>query len=90
MLTNAEINPPQAGELESAPLVEPAITLSTPPNPSYKDRLNRWAIARIGTDKTLEIVARFRSRSDADGHLRFLQQQSSKAKLVVIFEKHDH
>ncbi|MBF2027049.1 MAG: hypothetical protein IGS48_09830 [Oscillatoriales cyanobacterium C42_A2020_001] len=76
--------------MESAPFIEPEATLPNPSTSSYKDRLNRWAIARIKTDKTLEVVARFRRRSDADGHLRFFQQQSLNDQFIVIFEKQEH
>ncbi|MBM0741208.1 hypothetical protein JOY44_06170 [Phormidium sp. CLA17] len=54
---------------------------------SYKQRLNRWAIAQLMPNKQLVIVARYRSRSDADGHLLFFKQQSPEATFVVIVDK---
>ncbi|EKQ69136.1 hypothetical protein OsccyDRAFT_1750 [Leptolyngbyaceae cyanobacterium JSC-12] len=87
MLSNTEINPPVPGEFEAACLSERETPLPKQTSASYKDRLNRWAIARIGKDKKPEIVARFRSRSDADGHLKFFQQRSLNEKFVILFEK---
>lgn len=86
MLTNAEINPPIPGE--------PAPTESTPlpdalePVPSaYRNRLNRWAIARLQSPESLVTVARFRSHSDAEGHVRFLRQQFPLETFVIIVEQ---
>jgi hypothetical protein len=56
---------------------------------SYKQRLNRWAIAQLMPNKQLVIVARYRSRSDADGHLLFFKQRSPEASFVVIVDKQD-
>lgn len=53
---------------------------------AYKQRLNSWAIARIFPDTQMEIVARFRSRSDADGHLQRLRQLLPNACFVVVFD----
>ncbi|NJP12666.1 MAG: hypothetical protein HC866_27030 [Leptolyngbyaceae cyanobacterium RU_5_1] len=55
--------------------------------PTYKDRLNRWAIARLSPHDHPVVVARFRSRSDADGHLQFLCQRLPDDKFVVIFDR---
>ncbi|HEY9671303.1 MAG TPA: hypothetical protein V6D11_07660 [Waterburya sp.] len=54
---------------------------------SYKQRLTPWAIARLLPDMQRTIVGRFRSRSDADGHLQFLQRQIPNASFVVIFDQ---
>ncbi|HEY9697276.1 MAG TPA: hypothetical protein V6D10_08440 [Trichocoleus sp.] len=53
---------------------------------TYRERLNHWAIVRLLPNLQNVIVARFRNRSDADGHLRFLQQHIPQAKFVVIFD----
>ncbi|BAZ38204.1 hypothetical protein NIES4101_41400 [Calothrix sp. NIES-4101] len=53
---------------------------------TYKKRLNSWAIARLLPDMKREIVARFRSRSDADGHLQLLLRVTPEAKLTLIFD----
>lgn len=73
MTFNAEINSP-ASDLDAK---------------SYKQRLNRWAIAQLTANKQLVVVARYRSRSDADGHLLFFKQQSPEATFVVIVDKKD-
>lgn len=56
---------------------------------SYKQRLNRWAIAQLMPNKQLVIVARYRSRSDADGHLPFFKQRSPEGNFVIIVDKQD-
>ncbi|MDX2228067.1 MAG: hypothetical protein NW220_00425 [Leptolyngbyaceae cyanobacterium bins.349] len=82
MLPNAEIDPLAAGAPESAPAHE-----ATPPHTSYKDRLNRWAIARVENSQAHTIVARFRSHSDAEGHLKFLRHQFPEDHFIIVFEK---
>lgn len=52
----------------------------------YKERLNSWAIARLLADMQRVIVARFRSRSDADGHLQRLRQLIPDAYFVLVFD----
>jgi len=53
---------------------------------AYKERLNSWAIARIIPNTQQEIVARFRSRSDADGYMRHLPQEIPNASYMVVFD----
>lgn len=53
---------------------------------SYKQRLNAWAIARLQPDANREIVARFRSRSDADGYMQHLMQLFPHTSFMVIFD----
>ncbi len=53
---------------------------------SYGDRLKRWAIARFLPNQQPVIVARFRKRSDADGHLQFLRQQIPDGQFLVMFD----
>ncbi len=53
---------------------------------AYKERLNSWAIARLLPDTQREIVARFRSRSDADGYIQHLRQEIPNASFVVVFD----
>lgn len=88
MTYNAEINPLLSG----APA--PAIELEEPTHPdqpasAYKNRLKRWAIARIIPNLKPEVMARFRSRSDADGHLDSFRQRFPSDKFLVVFDKHD-
>ncbi|WP_414552640.1 hypothetical protein [Anabaena sp. CCY 0017] len=53
---------------------------------AYKARLNSWAIARLLPDAQREIVARFRTRSDADGYMQHLMQITPDASFMVIFD----
>ncbi len=53
---------------------------------AYKERLNNWAIARLLPDMQRVIVARFRSRSDAEGHMQLLRQLIPDACFVVVFD----
>jgi hypothetical protein len=53
---------------------------------AYKERLNSWAVARLLPDMQRVIVARFRSRSDADGHLQLLRQLIPDGCFVVVFD----
>lgn len=53
---------------------------------AYHARLNSWAIARLLPNMQRTIVARFRSRSDADGHLQCLRQLIPDASFVVVFD----
>ena len=46
----------------------------------------RFAIARLLPDIQRVIVARFRSRSDADDHLQRLRQLIPDACFVVVFD----
>ncbi|MBE9179992.1 hypothetical protein IQ268_15590 [Oculatella sp. LEGE 06141] len=52
----------------------------------YRDRLHHWAIARLFPNMEWQIVARFRRRSDADGHLQFLRQHHPQTEFVVMFD----
>lgn len=52
---------------------------------SYKERLNNWAIARLLPNMQHTIVGRFRSRSDANGHLQCLRQLMPDACFEVVF-----
>jgi hypothetical protein len=53
---------------------------------TYRGRLAPWAIARLLPNMQRIIIGRFRSRSDADGHLQCLRQLISHASFVVIFD----
>lgn len=53
---------------------------------SYKERLNNWAIARLLPNMQHTIVGRFRTRSDADGHLQCLRQLMPDAAFEVVFD----
>ncbi|MBO3458736.1 hypothetical protein G7B40_016265 [Aetokthonos hydrillicola Thurmond2011] len=54
---------------------------------AYKSRLNSWAVARLLPDEVRpEIVTRFRSRSDAEGHLHLLRRLTPSDRFEVIFD----
>jgi hypothetical protein len=53
---------------------------------TYRGRLTPWAIARLLPNMQRIVVGRFRSRSDADGHLVCLRQLIPHASFVVFFD----
>lgn len=53
---------------------------------NYGDRLKYWAIARLLPNNQWMIIARFRSRSNAAGHLAFLQRHLPQMQFRVVFE----
>jgi hypothetical protein len=61
-------------------------TISETHTKGYKQRLNSWAIARLLPDANREIVARFRSRSDADGYMQHLMQVVPNASFMIVFD----
>jgi hypothetical protein len=52
----------------------------------YQERLSPWLIVRLLPNFQRIVVGRFRSWSDADGHLRILKQLIPGAKLIVVFD----
>ncbi|HLP90665.1 MAG TPA: hypothetical protein VK184_19055 [Nostocaceae cyanobacterium] len=63
-------------------------TNSENPVKSYRNRLNGWAIARTVANSEKVIVARFRTRSDADGYIQHLRQLIPDGTFEVIFDCH--
>jgi hypothetical protein len=53
---------------------------------NYQLRLHPWAIVRLLPNMQRIIVARFRRRSDAEGHLRCLRQLIPHATFALIFD----
>ena len=51
-----------------------------------KKRLSPWIIVRLLPNMQRVTVGRFRTRSDADGHLRILQRLIPTAEMVVVFD----
>ncbi|NJO94251.1 MAG: hypothetical protein HC820_07720 [Hydrococcus sp. RM1_1_31] len=51
-----------------------------------RHHLAPWAIARLLPNMQQIIVARFRSRSDAEGHLRCLRALIRDASFILIFD----
>ena len=52
----------------------------------HRQRLHPWMIVRLLPKMQRIVVGRFRNWSDADGHLRILQQLIPAAKLIVVFD----
>ncbi|NJR20886.1 MAG: hypothetical protein HC786_01150 [Richelia sp. CSU_2_1] len=53
---------------------------------AYQKRLYPWAIAKLMPNMQRAIVCRFRSRSDADGHLLCLRRLMPQALLIIVFD----
>ena len=53
---------------------------------TYSDRLKHWTIVRLLPKMQRVVIERFRRRSDADGHLRFLQQHIPDGTFIVVFD----
>jgi hypothetical protein len=53
---------------------------------TYRERLNYWAIVRLLPDQRWIVVARFRNRSDAQGHFQFLRQKLPEIPFKVVFD----
>ncbi|WP_353929621.1 hypothetical protein WJM97_15060 [Okeanomitos corallinicola TIOX110] len=53
---------------------------------SYRNRLNSWTIARLVAQQKRIIVARFRTRSDADGYIQHLRQQAPQDAFEIFFD----
>lgn len=56
------------------------------PERSYRDRIRHWVIVRSLPDCRYTVVARFRKRSDAEGHLKFLRQRLPKVEFEIVFD----
>jgi hypothetical protein len=53
---------------------------------AYKQYLKPWAVARQLPSLQWLIIARYRSRSDADGHLLLLRQRVPNLQFKVVFD----
>jgi hypothetical protein len=56
---------------------------------TYQEKLNPWIIIRKQPDQQQLIVARFRRRTDAEGHLRILKHMVANAEFAIVFESHN-
>ncbi len=54
---------------------------------TYKRCLKPWAVVRQLPTLKWVIIARYRSRSDADGHLQLLRQRVPSIQFKVVFEQ---
>ena len=52
----------------------------------YRAKLTPWIIVRLLPDMKNIIVGRFRNKSNADGHLKVLQNLIPSARFTVIFD----
>ncbi len=53
---------------------------------TYKNKLSPWCIIRPLPDMQTRFIARFRSRSDAEGHLQILRVNNPTASYDLIFD----
>jgi hypothetical protein len=53
---------------------------------SYRDSLYCWLIVRLLPNMQRKVVARCRTRSDADGHLQALRRLMPDAEFTVVFD----
>ncbi|MEC4813623.1 MAG: hypothetical protein SAK29_10195 [Scytonema sp. PMC 1069.18] len=53
----------------------------------YRTTLAPWAIVHWHSPTQREVVARYRNRNDADGHLTVLRRLMPKAELQVTFDR---
>ncbi len=56
---------------------------------TYQERLKPWVVVRLLPSLQWAIVGRYRSRSDADGHLQLLQQRVPNIEFKVVFDLGD-
>jgi hypothetical protein len=52
---------------------------------TYKEKLQPWCIIRNLPDMRSKFIARFRSRSDAQGHMQLLRANNPTTSYQVIF-----
>ncbi|NER28827.1 MAG: hypothetical protein F6J89_14620 [Symploca sp. SIO1C4] len=54
---------------------------------SYSERLKPWAVVRLLPNKLQwSIIGRYRSRSDAEGHLKWWRRNVPDAQFEIIFD----
>jgi hypothetical protein len=53
---------------------------------TYKNKLYPWCIIRPLPTMQCRFIARFRNRSDAEGHLRILRANNPTASYDIIFD----
>ncbi|NJL38656.1 MAG: hypothetical protein HC840_31485 [Leptolyngbyaceae cyanobacterium RM2_2_4] len=53
---------------------------------AYRERITPWVVVRLLPGMQRIVVGWFRSRSDADGHLKVLRSQIPHAEFVVMFD----
>lgn len=53
---------------------------------TYKDSLKPWAVVRQGKSLGWVIIARYKSRADAEGHHLLLKQRVPDLEFKVVFD----
>ena len=53
---------------------------------TYYQRLHPWAVVRLLPQMQRVVVARFRNRSNAEGHLKALKRLMPDAEFVIVFD----
>ncbi len=53
---------------------------------NYQQKLSPWTIVHMQPDQQPLTVARFRRRSEAEGHLLVLKQKMPKAEFAIVFD----
>ena len=53
---------------------------------TYRDKLSPWCIIRPISSVQMRIVARFRRRSDAEGHLQILKRLMPDIPFEIMFD----
>ncbi|NEO71407.1 hypothetical protein [Moorena sp. SIO3H5] len=53
---------------------------------TYYHRLHPWAVVRLLPQMQRVVVARFRNRSNAEGHLKALKRLMPDAEFVIVFD----
>jgi hypothetical protein len=51
-----------------------------------KECLKHWAVARLLPNQQWEIIGRYHSRSDADGHFQLCRQRVPNIQFKVLFD----
>ncbi|NEO92528.1 MAG: hypothetical protein F6K63_19700 [Moorea sp. SIO1G6] len=53
---------------------------------TYSERLHPWVVIRLLPQMQRVVVARFRNRSDAEGHLWALKRLMPDAEFIIVFD----
>jgi hypothetical protein len=56
---------------------------------TYRESLKPWVVVRLLPNLQWVTVGRYRSRSDADGHLQLLRQRVPNIEFKVVFDLGD-
>ncbi|TAD80457.1 MAG: hypothetical protein EAZ78_07775 [Oscillatoriales cyanobacterium] len=79
----------QSPAVEKQGLAMAPINKGDTPIMPYEKRLRPWLVVRLVPNLQRVVVGRFRSWSDAEGHLRVLKQLLPAARLALVFDPID-